>query len=351
MPWGDLDKAEGISPLQDITQELREETALLDTSVITLKGAIESVVSVTLNGIEVLDYTFEPEYNVVALSTVERGTLEVVYIASVKKGLVTTTSTPVGKFIDLNLVYKDQWLRFQGFLKPDGATLSSDGDMEIITDEDMYYVKGFSLYTIGGEPSFSFYNRNDLLGSAGVNTVSPFNVTLIEGASLDTTNTFTTRRPVAAVLGVRSKDVDVPYTINGDKITTDRYYPDVEVSYHTVGRKHHVQFNSIENGEVSMVVKNEVTDKRTNFDLLQVPDCTLPITYYVDIAGELKKSPSSIIGVSLEVFLDGFPFETVVVDNFGKVKIVAVDNGVYSIPTMVITPQSVVTLVIDAEVV
>ena len=347
-PKGDLEHSKGISTLTDVLVDRREERSMLDDDMFMLDASISSIVKITLNGIEITDYNFKVEYNTVYFNETKRGTLEVVYVAYGQKGVLNVSNTPMGRFASFDLYYLDQIAQFQGFFSPNCTNTVNDGDMTIVTEKDLFYNKGFNVWTIGGEPSFFFYNRNILLGSLGVTSTSSDYIS-VEKANLDVDNTYTTRYVVKAVLGVRSKNVDIPYTFANGKITLTRYYPDVEVSYTTASKKHFVKFSEIPNSEIIMSIKNENTGIRKDFPLSLGENCKLPQLYTIDIGEELGLEPTTIHGVSLAVHVEEILYEYVVIDNFGKVKINVTANGKYVIDTTVLKDSPKIILTVDTN--
>ena len=355
-PVGELERADGVTSLVTASIERKETKQMLDEDSIVLDGAIESIAHVKVNGIEVTGFLHETGFNIITLNKTVRGSVEVLYRATAKKGVVTTEDTPVGKFISVDLVYLDQLFKFQGFLKPGGSNTSSDGDMEIITEGKMVYDSGFSLYTIGGDPDFEFYDKNVFIGKAGVTSYA-HDLVLKETMQLDENFCYTTRHNIKTILGVRSKNVDTPYTVTGNKICMGKYFPALEVSHTTEGKKHDVKFADIPDGEITMSVINLNTGSRHDYNLTNLDDsngsggvnCTLPIHYFVDVASEWGLSVTAVVGKIVPVYYNEVPFADLVVDNFGKVEVIAIEDGIYILDGSAFIPRTTTTLIVDTK--
>ena len=348
-PAGNIEASKGISPLNPVTLERKEQLGLLDDDVVTLKGAIESIKSITLNGAAISNHLFEVGHNVLYFTTTMRGTLEVVYTAYAYKGYTNIRLTPLGRFISFDLYYLDQVLKFQGFLSATCANTMTDGDMTCITPGEMRYDMGFTLYTIGGVPSFTFYDKNVIIYRTVVST--PENYISVEDATLEETQTgyrYKTRYQVDTALGAISSHVAVPYTIVNDGgdwyFEFSAYYPDLLISYETAATRHFVNFPKIVNGSVSMVVRNANTDQVCEYVITADVPCELDQSIYVDCAGQLSLEVTDIYGASLTVLDPNSNTLAVTVDAFGFVAVPVTVNGDYVINTATLKEKTSITL-------
>lgn len=348
-PAGPIEESSGVSPFSAVVLERKEEYTLLDDDIVPLNAAIESIKSITLNGVSISNHNFEQGHNVLYFTTLMRGTLEVVYRAYAYKGYANIKQTPLGRFISFDLYYLDQILRFQGFLSATCANTMTDGDMTCITPSQMRYDAGFVMYTIGGVPDFTFYDKNVVIFKTVVST--PEDYISVENATLEETATgyrVKTRYPVDTALGAISSHAAVSYTISNDGedyyFEFSSYYPDLLISYETAATKHTVQFAKITNGLVSMVVKNENTDQVCEYAITADIPCELNQSIYVDCAGQLSLEVTEIAGASLPVLDPNSTTLSVTVDVFGFVAVPVTVNGDYVINTGTLKDKTTITL-------
>ena len=355
-PNGTIEHSTGISPLSATKVERKEERSVLDEDIIYLDGAIESISAVTLNGVKIDHYNFEAGHNVIYFTTQQRGTISVTYTAYAHKGFANVSVTPLGRFISLDLFYLDQALSFQGFLSPDCINSSTDGDMTCIVPRDMSYPKGFDVWTIGGVPEFTFYDKNIVIERDVVSAAS--NYISVEEATLEETLTgyrYKTRYPLDTALGIRSSGVDVSYTTSSDEdgyyFELAQYYPNVVVSYETAGIKHTIQFSDIPGGSVSMVIRNDNTGDTCEYDLLGIDmsdlstvPCVLNQSVPVNIAGQLGMEVADVYGTTLTYSRPGTTSTTGDVDEFGILSVYVEADGDYVVDTSPLKDRTSITL-------
>lgn len=348
-PYGAIEESKGISELKPLILQRKEENSLLDDDVIYLDGAIDVIHSVTLNGAIITDFNFVQGHNVIYFTTTKRGTLEVVYDAKAYQGYSNVKVEPLGRFISFDMYYLDQVMKFQGFLEDVCSNTQTDGDMTCIVPSEMRYDAGFKVYTIGGDPEFTFYNKNLVLirdvVSADIEYVSVESITLEETVS---GYRYRTRYPITAVLGVQSSHVDVPYTTgsdaDGDYIDLTSYYPDMMISYQTSAKEHYIQFERIIDGFVSMVIRNRNTDQVCEYSPHADIPCELNQDIYVDVAGELSLEVTDIRGSTVPIADPNDAVTNTTVDNFGFIIVDAQINGSYVINTSTIKPKTSITM-------
>jgi len=350
-PYGEIDRVTGLSTLTAIQTDRMETNSLLDQDLIRLDCAIESISSITLNGVNITDHNFESGHNVIYFNSLKRGTLTVNYTAYGYKGYANTSITPIGKFITFDIFYLDQVTRFEGFLLPDCNTASTDGDMTCIVPSETYYNQGFYVWTIGGDPEFKFYDRNtEIIRPVVSNSDDPYisveKVTLeeIDGGYF----IYRPRYDILNALGARSSDVDVSYTIetddDGKYFQFLQYYPKMEVSYEVTALQHYVEFAEIENGDVTMVIINHNTEQYCEYGLDTKIPCEFNQYIPIDIATELDLEVFNVAGVSLSYLKPDATSGSVQVDDFGKVKMWVFMDGDYVIYTGNLKPRTTVTL-------
>lgn len=350
-PYGEIEHTVGMSPLTEVQLDRLETYRMLDDDTITLNGAINSVTSLTLNGVEISDYEFEVGHNVIYFNTLKRGTVTIDYTALGYRGFTNISTTPIGRFITFDIIYLDQYIKFEGFLSPDCAnTESTDGDMTCIVPSDRPYNYGFDAWTIGGNPEIIFYNGSDVIVRNVVSEVADYSN--VESATLEATDggyRYQTRYTLKDALGARSGDDDIDYTLSsdedGDYFEFTQYYPQVEVSYTTDAIKHHIEFPEILHGIITMLIRNENTDQACEYLLnTQIP-CELNQYIAVDIIGELGIDLPQAIGRSLPYTRPNNSEAYATVNSFGGVKIWVATDGDYVIDTSSLKPRTTITLV------
>jgi len=357
-PNGLIEHSVGISPLTPINISRDETNSLLDQDLIRLDGAIKSIESITLNGANVSDYNFESGHNVIYFNTLKRGTLVVSYTAYCYKGYTNISNTPIGRFVSFDLFYLDQILMFQGFLSGDCLGASTDGDMTCITPKEMMYPKGFFVYTIGGDPEFIFYDKNlQIIRDVVSDSSIPY--TSVEDAKLEQMESgnyrYRPRYNISNTLDAKSAGIVVPHTqeqdADGHFFQFTQYYPRLVVSYEVTGIKHTIQFPNIEHGEITMVIRNNNTGQICEYeldgidydDLSSIP-CELDQYIPVNIAEKLGVEVTEVKGLTLSYVKPDLASDTVVVDDFGIVKIWVFVDGDYVIDTSGIKNRTSITL-------
>lgn len=360
-PFGELEYTKGTGSFTQVNIDRSETFSLLDQDMITLDGAISTVSNITLNGSVISDYDFEVGHNVIWFTTLKRGQLIVTYTASAYKSFANITVTPIGRFVSFDLFYLDQILKFQSFLSEGCSNVSSDGYMSCIVPDVMIYPKGFDVTTIGGTPSFKFFNKNVEI-IRGVTTVSRDYVA-VEEATLEVIDTYyryTTRYPYSSVEAVESSGVSIPYTLSNDVdgyyINLAVYYPNVKVSYNTDSLLHTIKFTDIPNGEITMVITNDDTNESCEYDILgidmtdldQIP-CEWDQWIPVDVAGELSMEITDVKGKILTVKKPDNSTHQRTVDTYGILKIWVDMDGEYFIDTTSLKPRTSITLVSNVE--
>lgn len=351
-PYGELELTKGMSVLSPVIVDRTETNSVIDKNIVRLNGAVNSVDSVTLNGVPITDYNFEAGHNVIYFTTGKRGTLTVNYKAKAFKGYTNIKQTPIGRFISFDIYYLDQVVLFEGILLANcGNNASTDGDMVCIVPSDTFYNQGFNVWTIGGDPEFLFFNKSTEIVRPVTSTAD--NYTSVESATLEEKENgsgwrYKTRYQIGSALGVQSAGEDISYTtsVDGDDyyFELSQYYPKVEVSYLTPAMKHTVQFAKITDGEITMVIMNNNTDKTCEYDLDTKIECGLNQNVPVDVAGELSLEVSDIRGASLPYLKPDNSSGTLTVDDFGKTKIYVFMDGDYVINTASLKLRSTITL-------
>lgn len=348
-PYGEIEHSVGISPLSSIVVDRVETNSLLDDNVISLNCAIESIETITLNGSAITDYNFEVGHNVIYFTTTKRGTLTVGYKAKGFKGFTNISTTPIGRFITFDIFYLDQVVKFEGLLSTECLNSSTDGDMVCITPNEMYYNQGFTVWTIGGDPDFLFYNRNLEIIRPVTSTVEDY--ISVEDVTLEEIvggYRYLTRYPVGTALGSQSGGVDVPYTttVDGEDhyFEFTQYYPKLKVSYSTPSINHLVRFDTIDNADVSMVIKNLNTDEVCEYQLDTKIPCILNQYIPVDVAVELGVEVTKVAGKTLSYLDPTETYNSAVVDTFGVLKIWVDMDGDYIIDTSSIVSRTSLTL-------
>jgi len=353
-PKGVIDNTVGLSALSPIIVDRSETNNLLDIYILRLEGAIESVNSVTLNGVEVFDYDFVQGHNVIYFNTLKRGALAVTYKAYSYHGYTNISNTPIGRFVTFDIFYLEQVLKFEGLLSADCLNSASDGDMTCIVPSDLYYNAGFEVWTIAGVPQFFFFNRNIEIVRPVTSVVE--NYVAVEDATLEEMTggyRYKTRYPITTALGLQSSGVDVAYTTSVDLdgnyyFEVTQYYPSVKVSYETVAKKHTVQFATIENGEITMGIKNLNTDQICEYEIETKIPCKHNQFYPINIATQLGMEVVDVRGFTL-VYLkpDDKGSGSLTVDDFGVVKVWVDSDGDYVIDTASLKLRTSVTLTVN----
>lgn len=307
-PFGQLEHVQGIGTLKESIVTISQDLQVVDQDVVVLKGAIASIASVKLNGVSISNYNFEVGHNVIYFTTVQRGTLTVEYNAKAYKGYCDIEATPLGRFVAIDLYYLDQLLKFQAFLSEDCNVLGdSDDSMTVIVPSVMNYVQGFSVWIIGGLPTFHFFNRSEEITRGVATEVGDYiHRQDIRLEAYDQGGYISdTRYPIKAVTQVTSSGEPIPYTVilvDGIKrIKFEGYYPACEAVYTVEAQRYNIQFELIPNseGDIRMVIINELTSRAFEYELTETTPCILNQTYNVDIAGQLGVELFEVVGETI----------------------------------------------------
>lgn len=349
-PFGQMEHTIGVSSLSSVIVDRKDNISVLDTNVVVLDGAIESVDKVTLNGNLITNYDFTVGFNMMYFTTQIRGTLEVSYRAQALRGYPSVSQTPIGRFITFDVYYLDQVLQFQGFLSEDCVDgISTDGDMSCIIN-DTNYIVGFDFWTIAGDPEFTFYQNSVKITKSVIST--PDNYLAVERASLqsmdDGSYRYQTRFPITSALGARSGSDDIPYatlTEDGDDyFTFPNYYPNISVSYEVAATKHYVQFPEIPNSTISMVIRNLNSDEICEYTLNGAVPCALNQFVPIDIANELNVTLTAIAGSNLTWIRPDSISGNATIDSFGILKVWVDIDGDYVVDTSALKARTEITL-------
>lgn len=349
-PSGLIETAKGVSLSGSISVTERLETvSVTDAMVIDLDCAIESVQSVTVNGVETTDVQYQNGHKTLWFASEKRGVITISYRAYVQRGQAAISSTPMGKFISFDLYYLDQLLIFQGFLSADcggydGST-SGDDSMSCFVPSVLFYPRGFDVWTIGGDPKFRFFNRSVEIKHPTISTKEQY--ISVERASLEPDGANYRHRaqyPISTALSARSSGVDVAYTIDEDYFVFSQYYPRLEVSYKTNATRHYVQFDNIENGEITMVIIDQNTGRTCEHDLQGIDrdsidyiECILPQDVPIDIAGETGLPVADVEGRTLFVKDPNGVETSYTVDAHGIIRAHVTVNGDYEVDISALT--------------
>lgn len=379
-PYGVIESTSGLSPLIPIIQDRSETQSILDVDTLRLNAPISSITNVMLNGIEITDFNFVADHNVIYFNSLKRGTLTVNYMAKGYRGYANISTTPLGRFITFDVYYLDQILSFQSFLSEDCSTLgSTDGDMTCIMPREVYYHKGIEFWTIGGSPEFAIYSNSIELDQSQIlvdgDTLVPpivsvaFQYVSVEDVTLEPKDgggyRYRTRYAVDALNRyARSAGTDVSFTIVHD--TADgaddwyfeftQYYPALVVSYETPSMKHNLRFDNIDGVMITLVVRNTNTDQVCEYeldgingdDMYSIP-CLLDQFVPVDVASALGVEVSQASGKSIPYQNPNHAESNVTVDAFGVVKIWVDMDGAYVIDTSTIKNRTTVTLIANVN--
>ncbi len=333
-PYGEIEEVTGIPVLTPAIIERKEDFNLLDEVVINLEGAISEIISITLNGTPITNHNFVVDNNIIYFETLQRGTLTVVYNAKCFRGYANIAQTPIGRSMSFDMFYLDQGLRFFEFLEEDCLNLASDGDMTCLAPGEMYYNHGFDIWTIGGDPEFTFY-ANNVPVIRSVDTVAMDYIS-IEEATLEPDGTgwkYKARFPIAGNECAESSSVDVPFTIDGDYFKFTTYYPIVKISYSTPASRHFVMFGKVDHATISMVIRNKNTDTVCEYIIDSQIDCEVGQTVPVDLNSQLGTAPANFVGLTLNIRTPSGSSITGTVDCFGIVDVLVSIDGKYVIDT------------------
>lgn len=353
-PYGDIESAIGVSGLSDIEVERTENISLLDSDTVTLDGSIKSISRITLNGLVITDYDFLEKNNIVYFSSKIRGLVTVDYVAYAKKGYANISHTPIGRFITFDIFYLDQVMSYQGILKGECLTASSDGDMTCITPSEMAYNAGFDVWTTGGDPEFIFFNRSARI-QKNVSSASGIYIS-VESVSLEKFAggyRYRTRYPVAVEYGARSSNADIPFTVTSDAgdfyFVFSEFYPNVEVSYGMNAVKHHVEFPVIPKSVVSMVIMNRNTEQICEYSLKTDIPCELNQSIVVHASREIGVNVVDVYNKSMELTKPDGTKETVMGDAFGDVFVYVDMDGEYKIDTSSVKQRSGIDFIANTK--
>jgi len=325
-----------------------EERRAVGIQDITTDGAISSIESITLNGNNVEDYSFESGYNKIWFSSEKFGNIVYNYTAHYSIGWADSVKTPDGNYIKVEMFYKDQYLILTGFIKENSNTF---GNMSCILSDSLNYVQGFTFNIIGGYPQVEFFENGEIMNEHvfGVDNIYAHK----ENATLEPLNgTFQafTRYEIDTATGARSYGVDINYTIDNidgrDVFVFDKYYPNVEILYTIATTEFYVQFGDRGGAEVLMSVIDLNTQNRCESDLegedkadMGTLQCTLPATIPIDLARELSATVNAAAGKTISNPILG----SYIADSFGVVYILINDgvaNGDYEFNTSHIMPRT-----------
>ncbi len=361
-PYGVVELSSGLGSSTPANVIMSEEIDVTEEDVIRLKGAIHSITSVKLNGTIISSYNFEVGHNVLFFTNRQIGTLTIDYVAEAYRSTCNISQTPMGRFFYLDLFYLDQELKYQGFLMTEDECSivgDTDGSMTVIVPSPMNYVVGYSFWTIGGNPSFRFYNRATEI----TRTVTAEAGDYIgrENLSLDVHDgggyISTTSYEISTVTSVTSggvsgtkQGVSISYNlidVDGEqRVHFDDYYPAVEIVYTASAQRWGVQFALIEDsvGDIRMVVINNDTYRAFEYDLTETDPCLLNQDYYIDIAGSLGVELFEVVGSAVTYTSPSGGITATSVGSDGRATIGVTTDGEYVIDTKNILPRSTVTL-------
>lgn len=342
IPFGEIDKALGATVSIDRVKKSRAETYTLTSELyITLSAVPESVSTVTVNGAEVTGWSFEQ--NILKFSSEISGSVTVIYDAFCYTGKADVSNTPMGRFIAFKMFYLDQFLAFQAFLHCDSEPgnhhgVQSGENMTCITPSEMFYPRGFDVWTMGGSPEFTFYNGPTKL-NISVQTEAKDYISVERGTmAKDGQNRwiYETRYHIKTGLAAKSAGADINYSIDGDMFVFDNYAPSLEVTYSADAQKTLVKFDDIPGAAITMTIRDTTSDdiceyslEGVNHDDIDRIPCVLPQTVPIDVAGQTGLPVADIAGKTIPVQSPSGDITSKNINQQGRIYIDATENGDY----------------------
>ena len=354
VPHDSFSGANGIHSINPIIEDLKYSEIVNNEISIQLKAEIKEIGKITVDGIEVNDYTYK--YDTVVFSSLVRGRVTINYLGYGYTGELETFMFGGEKRYRYDIVYAGCEV-----LSEDGA-IACSGNIDssstrncdcatVITPSKMNYFTGFMFRTIGCVPHITFTDGH--ITYPGHVETEVENVAYIDigylsaydGSPTEEARRHFLRQMPVTVSEVKSKGVDIPYTVDGQYILFDKYYPDVLIAYTTAGHKHTVNFKSAVRGDLTMIVNG--CEYRIGGEDDLNPNATEGDRVAVDIVGELGCNIHDAVNRPVAVTDPNGAISTLYVDSLGFVYIDNAIKGTYFFDTNTIIPNSWVKMFVS----
>lgn len=361
----------GLDVMGEQVLQVQEEVSLIDGSHIELKGGVDRVISITLNGEPLSDYVLYPSHNVIRFEQRLTGEVSVTYQTL---GLVV-------------FCYITSSFNIRYFCSEIKDTIEIDPSAKINSKKCFVEMLPPITYERGGEVLLSVGSDYTLLfveEKGAMNLETQDLVELAGGGTLTVKNLYTTTQwsnlqfmynitsEVITEIEVMSKEVievDGVYLVYLDKHITsinDIYFGSQKlIGYEYIDDefKPHITFQPKElRRKVDMSVNVTYTKVtipqigvNTPVTLIDVIGCAgvatlevtldddalcrLPATFYIDIAKMFNLSITKIFGKTV-----GGDFGTLKIDNLGRVQVTVTQDKEYKINTTLLVKHSSITI-------
>ena len=331
--------ASGIE-LSEVKTPMLHQGILSPSFSISMEAEIVSVLSVHINGEEITDYSFLVD--TLFFNVEKRGIIMVNYVGYGYRGYANITRAGVERYAEFDILYGAcEKYSFQDTMSCDSEDgYSVCGGVSTITPKEMNYAKGFTFYTAGGDPSFSFYSDTKQLTKAvqtlhkDLDWVEPATLSMEAGGIIR----HKTRFLAKGITEVRAGGADITAntTLNGEYIHFDAIYLGVIVSYLMEGREHYVNFGeNYPNEDIRMIVSGDVQGgceyslSGYSQDSTGATVCVEGVTVPINMIEELGVKPFEAVRRSVGVTAPSGITSVIATDNFGILKIPDVIFGEY----------------------
>ena len=353
----------GVTASYDDLQRLEEEETVDNATSIELKGEIDNVVGVSVNGFALSNWSYSDCF--VNFASPVTGQVKVTYDAKVIRGQVTPQSTPAGVWWLVRAEHNGEAFSDQGFLECSNngscdylpCSDGSNDPMCVFMPERRNYVEGFDFWTHGGGPVVRPVGANLTITRSADEYIATLEgaVEHFSGASDPRQTRIELAGEPLSVEELFTEATDSPsWTIDGKYLVFPADYGTVKVAYKLDATKFHVQGDD-QPHDVKIEVANAcngVTGMEywkpydvqgfDKYDLSSYP-CELNQTVPVDIAGSLGVLPNAARGKSVSnVMLGSF-----IVETFGFIFVTVQANGEYEFDCSSIVHGGEVTLKVN----
>jgi len=348
-PSSSLDSLEGATIIATSKPDELSECNMLNGDVsMSLDGSIQSIVAVTLNGVNTTNYHYEPNTNKIFFDTPQYGRCCIKYRTLFDEALIDVENTVDGKFYHIVATKDSQLIDEVGFLEDsDDSDGSISGEKYYIPD-GTDYVNGFRMYIEQGL-GYELYDGIDKIPYSDKITSSLGTYTRFDDVYLEKQEDGTYRGYIdvseGSVKDVTSGGVSIPYTTGvdpeqGTYIELDRWYPNVQVEYTFDGERLDIQYPYDEE-EQTLLLDGEIEipldGKEPKWDNPKDFPCGYPADFPFNIASLLNIGIEDCVGKHINGM-------TANIDSKGYCYAHITTDGIYEYETSHIKPKTSITL-------
>ena len=324
---------------------------------VTLAGAAKRIVSVKVDGVEV-GYTHDDGTNVVQFTALQRGFVQIVYVAYAFKALIDAKT--VGRYFvyEVDALVAGEWKYKQANIEKGGNEQCSSlvGRVKIFVPDDMNYEKGFKFYTSElVERYFTLDGVPAQINNSATSMVFTAKETLF-AEEIGTGDIVIKLHVVAIdVLMVKKDGIEVDYVQISDsdgktalKVISPE--PDGYDVVYTFDANEYSVKDSPKPGKAKMKLMDAYGDEAEYDMRVSNPDnaCDIPAVYParvpVDVAKQLGMFIHQVSGATLVFKKDRLPIGNFIVDDTGMCYVEINENGKYEADTGFLVPESKITI-------